>query len=219
MALQFVPRSIARLAGAAFVAVLLLAGGVQQGFAQQLTPDAFLKLTDQKSILQSYPAGGPELVAQIRDLVVGSKDTLAPVINLLAGANKDQKNAIAAGLAQAAKVVVGKRDQAYATQIQQAILDTKDQDVVLAYAGAAGDQPIGAAGGGGAASGGASGGQTNAVGGTPSGTGGAQDIPGGSTATGQFAFTSSVGGTGSTTTNGAGNTTNNFTTLTATTSP
>ena len=99
--------------------------------------------------MQSYPAGGPELVAQIRDLVVANKDTLGPVINLLAGANKDQKNAIAAGLAQAAKVVVGKRDQAYATQIQQAILDTKDQDVVLAYAGAAGDQPIGAAGGGG----------------------------------------------------------------------
>ena len=35
MALQFVPRSIARLAGAASVAVLLLAGGVQQGFAQR----------------------------------------------------------------------------------------------------------------------------------------------------------------------------------------
>jgi hypothetical protein len=201
------PRSIARLAGAASVAVLLLAGGVQQGFAQQVTPDAFLKLSDQKSILQSYPAGGPELVAQIRDLVVASKDTLGPVINLLAGANKDQKNAIAAGLAQAAKVVVGKRDQAYATQIQQAILDTKDQDVVLAYAGAAGDQPIGAAGGGGAASGGASGGQTNAVGGTPSGTGSAQDIPGGSTPTGQFSFTSSVGGT------------SGFSNLTSTTSP
>ena len=209
MALQFIPRSMSRLAGAAFVAVLLLAGGVQQSFAQQLTSDAFLALSaaDQKGILQSYPAGGPELVAQIRDLVVANKGTLDPVIQLLAGANKDQKNAIAAGLAQAAKVVVGKRDQAYATQIQQAILDTKDQDVVLAYAGAAGDQPIGAAGGGGGASGGASGGQTNPVGGTPSGTGTAQDIPGGSTPTGQFSFTSAVGGTGG------------FSNLTSTTSP
>jgi hypothetical protein len=202
---------MARLAGAAFVGTLLLAGGMQQGFAQQpapeMTSDAFLKLTDQKSILQGYPNGGPELVAQIRDLVVASKDTLAPVIQLLAGATKDQKNAIAAGLAQAAKVVVGKRDQAYATQIQQAILDTKDQDVVLAYAGAAGDQPIGSAGGGGAASGGASGGATNSLGGPPSGTGAAQDIPGGSTPTGQFSFTSSVGGT------------SGFSNLTSTTSP
>lgn len=202
MALQFVPRSLARLAGAAFVALLLLAGGAQQGFAQQLTPDAFLKLSaaEQKAILQNYKSGGPELVAQIRDLVVANKGTLDPVIQLLAGANKDQKNAIAAGLAQAAKIVVGRRDQAYATQIQQAILDTKDQDVVLAYAGAAGDQPIGAAGGGGAASGGASGGATNALNGPPSGTGGAQDIPGGSTPTGQFSFTSSVGGTSGLTT-------------------
>jgi hypothetical protein len=196
MTLEFAPRSMARLAGAAFVAVLLLMGGAQQGFAQRLTPDAFLKLGDQKSILQPYPNGGPALVAQIRDLVVASKDTLGPVISLLSDANKDQKNAIAAGLAQAAKIVVGSRDQAYATQIQQAILDTRDQDVVLAYAGAAGDQPIGAGGGGGAASGGASGGQTNPISGGSSGTGTpAQDIPGGSTPTQQFSFTSAAGGT------------------------
>jgi hypothetical protein len=120
----------------------------------------------------------------------------------LSSANKDQKDAIAKGMAQAAKVLAGRNDQADTNKIQQAALDTKDMDVILAF----GDQPIGAGGGGGGGgSGGASGGQTNALGGT-TGTGSAQDIPGSSTPTGQFSYTSSVGGTGSTTSTTTGTT-------------
>lgn len=194
MALRLISKSMTRFAGAAFVSVLLTAGVPQPGFAQQSSTTS-----DQSPLLQANPDGGPGLVAAIRDLLIADPTKqLDSVVKLLGSANKDQKSSIAAGMAQAAKVLAGRKDQDSANKIQQAVLDTKDQDVVLAFAGAAGDQPIGAGGGGGGGSGGASGGQTNALGGT-TGTGSAQDIPGSSTPTGQFSYTSSVGGTGSTT--------------------
>jgi hypothetical protein len=212
MALQFVSKSVARLVGAAFVSVLLMTVAPQPGFAQQ-TKSAGDFLKDQSSILPAYPTGGPGLVAQIRDLLVADPtNTLDPVIKLLSSANKDQKNAIAAGLAQAGKILAGRKDQDDANKIQQAVLDTKDQDVVLAFAGAAGDQPIGAGGGGGAGSAGASGGQTSSLGGAPTGTGGAQPIDGSSSPTSPFSYTSSVSGGG--TTNGS-----TLTTLTLSVSP
>jgi len=153
-------------------------------------------LANPGQVLQQNPTGGQQLVSRIRDLAVADPATLQSILQLLATANKDQKVAIGAGLAQAAKIVV-RTNQAYATQIQQAILDTKDQDVVLAYAAAAGDTATGAAGGAGAAGGGAVGGQTNSIstGGTGGGT--AQSIGGGGVQTGSFSMTSSVGGTGS----------------------
>lgn len=207
MALHFGSYSKARLAGAALVAVLL-SGPVA---AQQLNVQTFLATP--RVVLTQNPAGGPGLISQIRDLAVANPATLTSIIGLLAGASKDQKIAIASGLAQAAKIVV-KNNPAYATQIQQAIADTKDQDVVLAYAGAAGDVPIGAAGGGGGGSSGASGGQTTGLGTGPTGTGSAEAINGSSTPTGTFTYTSAVSGGGSTT-----GTTNTTTTLTTSVSP
>jgi hypothetical protein len=192
MALRSISKLVTRFAGAAFVSVLLTAGVPQPGFAQQANIVAeFIK--NQSNILQANPDGGPGLTAVIRDLLVADPtNTLDPIIKLLSSANKDQKDAIAKGMAQAAKVLAGRNDQADTNKIQQAALDTKDLDVVLAF----GDQPTGAGGGGGGGSGGASGGQTNALGGT-TGTGSAQDIPGSSTPTSPFSYTSSVGGTGS----------------------
>jgi hypothetical protein len=214
MAFRFFSKSVTRFAGVAFVSVLLTAGVPQAGFAQQANlASEFLK--NQSGILQANPAGGPGLVTVVRDLLVANPtETLDPVMKLLGSANTEQKNAIAAGLAQAAKILAGKNNQAEANKIQQAVLDTKDQDVVLAFAGAAGDQPIGAGGGAGAGSGGASGGQTSALG-SATGTGAAQSIDGSSTPTSPFSYTSSVGGTGSTTTTGS--TTGSLTAFTATT--
>jgi len=198
MASEYFMNSIARLAGAALVATSLSAlPALAQTTAappyQAPTVGVQTFLSDPGALLRQNPAGGPSLISQIRDLAVASPSTLEPIIRMLANANKDQKTAIASGLAQAAKIVI-KNNPQYATQIQLAVADTKDQDVVLAYSAAAGEAPIGAAGGGGGASGGASGGQTNSLGGSPTGTGTAQDIPGGSTPTNPFSFTSSVSG-------------------------
>jgi hypothetical protein len=215
MALQRVLNSAARLSGVA-VAALVLSATISSPVVAQTTqspqtPNVQAFLANPQAVLQQNPSGGPTLVSQVRDLAVANPATLTSIIGLLAGASKDQKNAIASGLAQAAKIVV-KNNPPYATQIQQAIADTKDQDVVLAYAGAAGDVPIGAAGGAGAGSSGASGGQTTGLNGAPTGTGGAEAINGSSTPTGPFSYTSSVSG-GSTT---SGTT---FTTLTTSVSP
>jgi hypothetical protein len=223
MALQIISGSMARLAGAMLLtsALSVLSGSA---FAQSTPPSnppvaqsvgVQTFLTDPGALLRQNPAGGPNLISEIRDLAVATPSTLDAIIHLLANANKDQKTAIASGLAQAAKIVV-KNNPQYATQIQLAIADTKDQDVVLAYSAAAGEAPIGAAGGGGAASGGASGGQTSSLFGAPTGTGAAQDIPGGSTPTGQFSYTSAVSGTGGTTTTTG---TSSLTTLTISVSP
>ena len=143
-------------------------------------------------MLQRYPEGGPRMIAQVRDLAASDPATLPIILGLVGNANKEQKAAIGAGLAQAARICV-RTDQAYATDIQQAIARTKDEEVVLAYAGIAGDQPTGATGAG--VSGGAVGGQTNGLGGAPTGTGAPQNIGNAGVNTGQFSITSSVTGT------------------------
>lgn len=169
-------------------------GGSQAGTAQSV---ANFKANPEQLLTQN-PNGGAELVSRTRDIAVNDPTTLDQIIGLLAKASKDQKKSIAAGLAQAARIVV-RSNQAYATRIQQAIADTKDLDVVAAYAAASGDVAIAGTGGGGAGSAGASGGQTTGLGGVGAGGGGAEGIPGGSVNTGAFGFTSSVGASGSST--------------------
>jgi hypothetical protein len=224
MALQLVSRVLPRLAGISVVALALTSGLTAAVLAQSTTlPQSQTVgvqtfLANPIALLNQNPKGGPTLISQIRDLAVADPSTLDRILGLLSNANKDQKTAIASGLAQAAKIVV-KTNAPYATRIQLAIADTKDQDVVLAYSAAAGEAPIGAAGGGGGgggggASGGASGGQTNSLPSAPTGTGTAQAINGSSTPTGQFSYTSSVSGNG--TTNGTSTT---LTTLSVSVSP
>lgn len=167
--------------------------------------------TNPGQFLTQFSDGGPEMVSRTRELAVADPATLDMLIGLLAKANKAQKTAIAAGLAQAARIVV-RTNQAYAARIQQAIADTKDLDVVASFAAAAGDVAIAAAGGAGAGSGGASGGQTTGLGGPGGGGGPAEGINGNSVNTGAFSFTSGVSG-------GANSTTTNTTSTSTTVSP
>ena len=162
-----------------------------------------LFLSNPPEVLTRSPKGGAEMVSILRDLVTADAATLQPIISLLPNANKDQKQAIGAAFAQAAKIVV-RTNPGLATEIQQAIINTRDQDVVLAFAAGAGDAPIGAAGGGGGAgAGGGIGGQTNplAFGGGGSGV---QTIGQAGTNTPNFTYTSSVAGLGNTPTANAG---------------
>jgi len=160
-----------------------------------LTPSAFE--TNPGQALTQNENGGPQLAALVRNLTIGDPATLAAIIGLLPNANKDQKAAIAAGLAQAAKIEL-RTNPVFANDIQQAIAKTKDQDVVLAFAAASGDQPIGAIGGGGGLGGG-SGGQTSSTNGGSSGGGSFQSIGSPGVNTGNFTISSSVSGTSGTT--------------------
>jgi hypothetical protein len=200
---------IIRASSAARLALLsaVLATGLPicAGFAQTVAPQtsvaqavAALKANPEQFLTQ-YPNGGPEMVSRAREFALNDPTALDSIIALLAKATKDQKIAIATGLAQAARIVV-RTNQPYANRIQQAIADTKDQDAVLAYAAAIGDVAIAATGSAGAGSAGASGGQTNAIGGTGTGGGSLEGINGGNTNTGLFSFTSSTSGIGTTST-------------------
>src|SRR3954451_19815059 len=102
------------------------------------------------------------MISQLRDLLASDSSTLQAILGLLPNANAEQKSALGAALAQAARLYA-RNDQTFAQQIQQAVADTKDADLILAYAAASGDAPIGA--GAGAGSSGASGGPTGALGG------------------------------------------------------
>lgn len=201
------PRVRITSAAVCLAASVVLASGasIGTGFAQ--TPAPLSAIAQQvasfkanpQQFLSQYPNGGPEMISRAREFAVTDPTVLDALIGLLANANKDQKAAIAAGLGQAAQIVV-RTDQPYATRIAQAIANTKDQDVVLAYAGATGDVGVGATGGGGAGSAGASGGQTNSLSTGGTGGGSPEGINGSSTNTGAFSFTSSVSGFGSNTT-------------------
>jgi hypothetical protein len=151
--------------------------------------------TSPQLLLTQNPTGGGEMVSRIRDLLLSDSATLPIVLGLLSTANDDQKSAIAAGLAQAARLWV-REDPAFAQQIQQAVADTKDSAFILAYNNAAGNQPIGAGAGGGSPGG--PGGQTNALsGGGGFGTGGPEGINGNGVNTGAFSMTGGTAGSGS----------------------
>ncbi|MHC2253915.1 hypothetical protein [Bradyrhizobium embrapense] len=189
-------QQITGVAASAILALCVAAQAPTPASAQRSPQATAQFLSNPAELLAKNPSGGAELVSSVRDLVSGDPATLQPIINLIANANKDQKAAIGAGLAQAAKVIV-RTNPGLATEIQQAILNTKDQDVVLAFAAGAGDRPIGAAGGGGGG-GGAGGGQTNPLQFGGGGGGGPQPIGGSGTNTPLFSYTSSVTGLGST---------------------
>lgn len=130
--------------------------------------------------LARYANGGAALISLIRDIAVTRPDALQTLADLLATANRDQQTAFGSGLGQAYKIVV-LTDQAYATRIAELIGNSASDNAKLAYAGATGDAPIGAAGGGGdgGGAGGGSGGQTGS-GGTAFGgvnTGSSQTSP------------------------------------------
>jgi hypothetical protein len=185
--------SVRRAATVIAAALVIVVASLQSLPAQQpqrLTASEFL--ANPGRLLQLYPNGGPGMIAEIRDLAVADKATLQPILDLLANADKYQKIAIGRGLADAARILVRSGQQAYATEIQEAILKTKDQDVVLAYTIASGNRELGTVGGGAGGNGGAAGGQTNAF----SQNGGSNSGGAAAVAAGTPTGTSSPGGGG-----------------------
>src|SRR4051794_34689183 len=63
-------------------------------------------------MLQLFRSGGPQMISQVRDLAASDPATLQAILGLIANANSDQKKAIGAGLAQAARICV-RTEQAY----------------------------------------------------------------------------------------------------------
>jgi hypothetical protein len=158
---------------------------------QQLSQQSIAEFTANPSqLLNQFPNGGGQMISRLRDLLASDPATLAPILSLLPNASSEQKAALGAALAQAARLYQ-RADQAFAAQIQQAVANTQDQELIVAYAAAAGDQPIGA--GGGAGSAGGPGGGSNPLGGPALGGGAIQGIGGGSVDTGGFAMTASAG--------------------------
>lgn len=96
----------------------------------EISVSAFL--TDPPEILRENPKGGPELMVEVRDLALSDPTTLKPILTLLPEANKVQKIAIGAGLAQAAKIAANTRP-AYSKEIQQAVVQTNEGELILAY--------------------------------------------------------------------------------------
>ncbi|WP_159010142.1 hypothetical protein [Bradyrhizobium sp. S69] len=132
------------LASVFVLAIGLTAAASTPALAQSTPGTVAQFLISPSELLAKSPNGGPGFVAAVRDLVAINPATLQPVLNLLANANRNQKSAIGAGLAQAARRVA-KTNPGFAAEIQKAILNTRDQDVVLAFAAGSGDRPIGVA--------------------------------------------------------------------------
>ncbi|MGJ4927623.1 hypothetical protein ACQR1I_20440 [Bradyrhizobium sp. HKCCYLS2038] len=212
--MQSLKSSIVAAASLALVSAALTAAVLPAPAAAQQQTISQRFLANPGQVLSQYPEGGTAMVSLLREVAIADPGSLNAILGLVPNASKAQKTAIGNALGQAAKVVV-KTNQAYANQILQAIAETKDQDVFVAYSGGANDQGTAATGGGGAGAGGAVGGQTNTLGGTPTSTGSAQAIGGGSTPTGNFTYNPSTTGTGSTT----GTSTTTTFTISTTTSP
>jgi hypothetical protein len=142
--------------------------------SQQLSPAALAQFT--ASPADVLKLSNAVLITKVRDLVASSPAALQTILRLLSGTNPQQTNAIGTGLGQAALICV-RTDQAFATEIQNAVAGNGNSQLTLAFAAVLGDKPIGGlgggvagGGGGGGGSPGAGGGQTNPI--TGSGTGG-----------------------------------------------
>ena len=122
---------------------------------------------------QGKPASNPELISNVRELVIADKTDLKPVIEELKLASAEEQSAIGTGLGQAAQAVL-RTDPAYAAEIQEALAAASVQNAILAFAAVTGNVPIGSTGGGGAAgAGGAGGGAGGSSAGSGAATGGA----------------------------------------------
>jgi FecR protein len=88
--------------------------------AGQLTTEQFIANPDQ--LLKKFPNGGAELISQTRELALANEHNLPQILDVLSRATPAQGTAIGTGLGQAALASV-KNNQAYATAIQQAIVD------------------------------------------------------------------------------------------------
>lgn len=119
------------------------------------------------AILTEFATAGLPMSTRVRSLAGSSIDTVDPLLALIPTATKDQKSAIGAGLARAAKACEV-TDPAYAALIQQKMLGVTDPDVLTAFLASSNEVQTAALGSGDGAGGGG-------------GTGGAAGIGGGGT--------------------------------------
>ncbi|MGR4930964.1 hypothetical protein ACIPUD_29760 [Bradyrhizobium sp. CAR08] len=150
-----------------------------------------------QSLLQQYPNGGPQMIIRVTDLGASDPTTLPGLIALLKdpATTKDHMKAIVGGLALVARMAA-QTDQAYGTEIQNAIAGTQNADVIAAYQAATGDAAIAATGGGGAGGSG-TGGATGTSGSANGGSSGTATTFGGTPHTNTApSFSGSVGSTG-----------------------
>lgn len=160
------------------------------------TVSAFM--TNPAQLLTQFPNGGAQLISQIRDLTASDPATLPAIVGLLASANNDQQSAIGSGLGQAYRICL-RPDQAFATQVQQAIAASPSNAAKDSYALVNPDVPIGVAGGAGGGGGGGGAGGTG-VGGPTGGSFGSTGSGGvasafGTNATANSSTSSLTGGT------------------------
>lgn len=101
-------------------------------------------LNNPAGLLVSNPSGGGGLELSILKLVASENAALPAVIKLLSSANTQQRSAIGAGLAAAAQLCLG-TDQAFAGQIQTAMVEAGDRVALTAFVSSGGQQPATAA--------------------------------------------------------------------------
>ncbi|WP_245477231.1 hypothetical protein [Bradyrhizobium guangzhouense] len=154
--------------------------------------------TSPQSLLQQYPNGGQQMIVRVTDLGASDPTTVPGLIALLKdpATTKDQMKAIVGGLALVARMAA-QTDQAFGTEIQNAIAGTQNADVIAAYQAATGDAAIAATGGGAGGGGSGTGGATGS-GGATGGTSGTAVTFGGTPHTNTAAsFSGSVSSTSS----------------------
>ena len=179
-----------RAIACAMLTLFIVMAGATQSHAQNsdVTVAAFLGNPGQ--ILTQNP---DQLRTQVSKLATADPNTLSAIIGLMNNANKDQKNVIGKGLADAARNVLN-TNQAYSIQIQTAVIRARDEEVRVAFTEALGDVRLGGTGGGPGGGGGGIGGPTNPQAGGSSSTGTPQYIGNAGTLTGLFTYSSSVSG-------------------------
>jgi hypothetical protein len=112
-------------------------------------------LDNPKAILATYPTGGLAMSGDVRSLAGSSSHALQAIMSLMKDANKDQKSAIASGLARAAYVCNGLGQtpaQNYAADIQAAVANAGDVDFASAFQSASNDISVASTGPGGPSS-------------------------------------------------------------------
>jgi hypothetical protein len=133
-------------------------------------------MTNPAALLSTYPTGGLPLATRARALAGSNISTVDALISLASTANADQRSAIGAGLARAARACVASNPE-YAAQIQQKVAASNLSDVVTAFLAASNDVQTAALGAGGAGAGGGAG-AAGGIGGGGATNGGSGDVAG-----------------------------------------
>lgn len=162
-------------------------------FAACATAPAGAPVVNPGDLLGRFPAGGGGMVSEVRNMVATNPASVDGIAAIIGSATPEQKQAIGAGLGQAAGLCT--RPEPFSAQrIQEAVLRLNNTDVTLAFQTVTGDRQTAATGGGGAGGGGGGGGGTG--------------VPGSTTAGGSSSYvapsTSSFANSGQTFSSGAG---------------